>query len=72
MTRKTIREPEEPVEEIPAHTTEEVVKPSRVATGDLAEYVIDGRTYLLSEADAKARGAKRHQPRNKAVTPDNK
>ena len=71
MARKVIREPEEPVEAV--HTTEEIVQPaSRQASGDLAEYEIDGVTYLLSEADAKSRGAKAVAPRNKAVTPNNK
>ena len=48
--------------------------PTQLAdAGTLAEYEIDGNTFLLSAADAKARGAKAvSRPENKAVTPDNK
>jgi hypothetical protein len=43
------------------------------ATSDLQEYEVDGATYLLSPADAKARGAKSvGTPENKAVNPSNK
>ena len=57
------------------HTTPS--PPTTAATGDLAEYEVtspDGGTYtvLLNESDAKASGAKRYTPTNKAQTPQNK
>jgi hypothetical protein len=70
MARKVIREPEEPIE---THTTDETrAGATTVASSDLGEYEIDGRTFLLSAEEAKARGAKAVRPSNKAVTPENK
>jgi hypothetical protein len=51
--------------------------PTTAATGDLAEYEVDGPggayTVLLNAADAKAWGAKAvTTPQNRAVSPQNK
>lgn len=60
------------------HTTTEAAPiATTVVTGELAEYEVDGPsgpiTLLLTEADAKAAGAKAvPRPANKAITPQTK
>lgn len=59
------------------HTRPESMAPTTAATGDLAEYEVDGPggayTVLLNAADAKAWGAKAvTTPQNRAVSPQNK
>lgn len=39
---------------------------------DTREYELGGSTYMLTEENAEALGAKQVRPRNKMITPDNK